>query len=62
VSWTNSKVYFGLSREAVKDAPEYVESRPINREYENQLYFHYGRPPYWLDESERRSSYSLSGV
>jgi hypothetical protein len=62
VSWTNSKVYVGLSREAIKDAPEYVESRPINREYENQLYFHYGRPPYWLHERERRSSYSLSGV
>jgi hypothetical protein len=48
VSWTDSKVYVGLSREAIKDAPEYVESRPITREYENRLYFHYGRPPYWL--------------
>jgi hypothetical protein len=62
VSWTNSKVYVGLSREAIKDAPEYVESRPINREYENRLYFHYGRPPYWLHEAEHKSSHSLSGV
>jgi hypothetical protein len=62
VSWTSSKVYVGLSREAIKDAPEYVESRPINREYEHQLYFHYGRPPYWLHDAEQRSSYSLSGV
>jgi hypothetical protein len=62
VSWTDSKVYVGLSREAIKDAPEYVESMPITREYENRLYFHYGRPPYWLHEAEHKSSYSLSGV
>ena len=62
VSWTNSKVYVGLSREAIKDAPEYIESTPITREYENRLYFHYGRPPYWLDEAEHKPSYSLSGV
>jgi hypothetical protein len=48
VSWTNSKVYATLSRERIETAPEYVESVPITREYENRLYFHYGRPPYWL--------------
>jgi hypothetical protein len=62
VSWTDCKVYVGLSREAIKDAPDYVESLPITREYENRLYFHYGRPPYWLHEAERKSSFSLSGV
>jgi hypothetical protein len=44
------------------DAPEYDEFGPITREYENRLYFHYGRPPYWLHDAEHRSSYSLSGV
>jgi hypothetical protein len=62
VSWTDSKVYVGLSREAIKDAPEYVESTPITREYENRLYFHYGRPPYWLHETEHSPAHSLSGV
>jgi hypothetical protein len=62
VSWAESKVYVGLSREAIKDAPEYVEPMPITREYENRLYFHYGRPPYWLNEAEHKSSSSLSGV
>lgn len=62
VSWTDSKVYVGLSREAIKNAPEYVESTPITREYENRLYFHYGRPPYWLHETQHKPSYSLSGV
>ena len=62
VSWTDSKVYVGLSREAIKNAPEYVESTPITREYENRLYFHYGRPPYWLHETQHKPSYSLSGL
>ncbi len=62
VSWTESKVYVALSREAIQNAPEYIESRLINREYENRLYFHYGRPPYWLRETERKYSFSLSGV
>jgi hypothetical protein len=62
VSWPESKVHAGLSREAIKDAPQYLESMPITREYENRLYLHYGRPPYWLHESEHRSSLSLSAV
>ena len=62
VSWTESKVYVGLSREAIKTGPEYIESRPVTREFENRLYSHYGRPPYWLHDAERKSSFSLSGV
>jgi hypothetical protein len=62
VSWTDSKVYVGLAREPIKDAPEYIESRPVTREYENQLYFHYGRPPYWLHDAEHQSMSSVSGV
>ncbi len=62
VSWTDSKVYVGLSRETIKNCPEYVESMPITREYETGLYLHYGRPPYWLHEAERESRFSLSGV
>jgi len=60
VSWTDSKVCVGLSREAIKNAPEYDESAPIAREYENRLYFHYGQPPYWLREAEHKSALSLS--
>jgi len=60
VSWTDSKIYAGMYREAIENAPEYVRSRPISREYENRLYFHYGRPPYWIREDE--SSLSLTRV
>ena len=62
VSWSDSMVYVGLSREAIQNGPEYVESMPITREYENRLYFHYGRPPYWLHQAEHRSSFSVSAV
>ena len=62
VSWMDSKVYVGLTREAIKGAPEYVETVPITRTYENMLHFHYGRPPYWLREAQHESSLSLSGV
>jgi hypothetical protein len=62
VSWLDSKVYVGLSREAIQSAPEYVEPLAITREYEDRLYLHYGRPPYWLHEAEPRSAYSLTGV
>jgi hypothetical protein len=62
MNWPDSKVYAGLSREAIQSAPEYIESTPITREYENRLYAPYGRPPYWLRESEHESSLSLSGV
>ncbi len=62
VSWEDSKVYVGLRREIIKDAPKYVESMAITREYENRLYAAYGRPPYWLHEAEHKDSHSLSGV
>jgi hypothetical protein len=48
VSWIDAKVNVGLTRDAIKTAPEYIESTPITREYENRLHLHYGRPPYWL--------------
>jgi hypothetical protein len=62
VSWPESKVCVGLSREAIKSCPEYLLSRPLTREYENRLYAHYGRPPYWVHEVEQQTSFSLSSV
>ncbi len=62
VSWTDSKVRVALSREAIKNSPEFVESTPITREYEDRLYLHYGRPPYWLHEAEHEPSFSVTRV
>jgi hypothetical protein len=58
ISWTDSKVYIGLSQEAIRNGPEYDDATPITREYENRLHLHYGEPPYWLHEAGRPSAIS----
>ena len=50
VSWSESEVFVNLSREAVRQSPEYrMESLPT-RDYESGLYLHYDRLGYWIDE------------
>ena len=56
VSWEDSKVYVALTREAIKEGPDYNEDMLITREYENSLYFHYGQPPYWLTKGSGASA------
>ena len=62
VSWDRSKVYVSLTRDVIKNCPEYQESNSITRDYENRLFLHYGRPPYWMDEAKYKPAYSLSGA
>jgi hypothetical protein len=62
ISWEDSSVFTGLTREAIKGAPAYIESRPITREYEKLLHHHYGQPPYWLQDSAYTNAHSLSSV
>ncbi len=62
VSWAASRVHVALTRETIKNAPEYVESIPLTREYEDRLYSHYGRPPYWLPDAARKASLAFSRV
>ena len=62
VSWTDSKVSTALTRESVKNGPEYTRATPITREYENRLYLHYSRPPYWLHKVDQESTLSLAGI
>jgi hypothetical protein len=47
ISWTEAKVFVDLSRQQIKDSPEWSPTAPINREYEARLYDYYGRPVYW---------------
>ncbi|HVM47676.1 MAG TPA: PRC-barrel domain-containing protein [Candidatus Acidoferrum sp.] len=51
ISWPESKVYADLDRESIKHAPEYKPSARITREYETDLFGHYGREPYWAHDS-----------
>lgn len=47
VDWAQSKVSVDLTREQVKNSPEYDPAAPVNRIYEARLYDFYGRPKYW---------------
>jgi sporulation protein YlmC with PRC-barrel domain len=52
ISWEESKVYVDMSRQAIKNSPEWNPAAAINREYEARLYDYYGRPVYW-DSSDQ---------
>ena len=43
VSWSESKVFVNLSREAIKQSPEYTEESLPTRDYETELHLHYDR-------------------
>lgn len=47
VSWTEETVRIDLTRDQVKNSPEYDPARPVERAYERRLYDYYGRAPYW---------------
>jgi hypothetical protein len=50
ISWDELKVFVNLTREAIKQSPEYTEESSLTRYYEAKLHQHYGRPGYWVDE------------
>ena len=50
ISWSESKLFTNLFREAIKQAPEYSEDALLSRDYVTGLHRHYNRPGYWLDE------------
>jgi len=47
VSWEERNVHVALSRQAIKDCPEWDPDAAVNRQYETRLYDYYGRPAYW---------------
>jgi len=51
VSWDELKVFVNLSRERIKQSPEYSDDFLLTREYEDQLHKHYDLKGYWEDES-----------
>jgi len=53
INWLEMKVRLELSKNQIETAPEYLESIPLDRHYEQKLHDHYGRAPYWLGASGR---------
>jgi len=49
VSWLESSVTVGLTRQAVKDSPAYDGARTLDREHEASVFKHYKKKGYWSD-------------
>ena len=47
VDWEQRRISVNLTREQVRNSPGYDKDAMIDREYEEALYDHYGRPTYW---------------
>jgi hypothetical protein len=43
INWRDSKVHVDLTREAIRNGPEYEPNALPSRDYEKRLYDHYGR-------------------
>jgi hypothetical protein len=54
ISWSESKVFVNLPREAIKQAPEYTDESLPTRDYEDRLHRHYNRQGYWVDEPDAK--------
>jgi hypothetical protein len=58
VSWSDATVSVNLTRQAVKDAPPYDSAAQLDRKQETDIYKHYGRAGYWVDEVKRDGAIS----
>ncbi|NYT57721.1 PRC-barrel domain-containing protein [Alcaligenaceae bacterium] len=47
IDWNGSMVRTSLTREQIKNSPEYDEEAVLDRDYELRLHKHYDRPGYW---------------
>lgn len=50
VSWRESKVFVNLSREIIRQSPEYTGESLPTREFETEMHRHYDREGYWVGE------------
>jgi hypothetical protein len=60
LNWMDSKAHLALTRERIQTAPAYLEDQPITRDYEAQLFNHYGTLPYWLEGATLKSLFASS--
>lgn len=47
INWAEREVVVDLTKEQIKNSPQYDPATPVNRGYEARLYDYYGRPAYW---------------
>jgi len=58
VSWSHKEVTVDLSRDAIKQAPEYTDA--LTRDQEVALHRHYNRDGYWTHTSDSVDDFELS--
>jgi hypothetical protein len=56
VCWSELRVYVDFDRDTVRRAPEYEPAAPITLEYEQKLFDHYSREPYWANPAEQNAA------
>jgi hypothetical protein len=47
ISWEKQQIFVPLTRDKIRNAPAWDGTLPISREFESELFDHYGRPGYW---------------
>jgi hypothetical protein len=47
VSWKNRTMYLDLSRDRIRNSPQWDPDQPVSRNYELELHKHYAYTPYW---------------
>ena len=47
IRWDDMQVVVELTRDRIKNSPEYDATKPLDRAYERQLFDFYGQPHYW---------------
>ena len=60
ISVSHSEVFLSLSREEIKQAPEYTDEALLNRDYEARLHKHYHRQGYWMKEPMSKGTVVLN--
>ncbi|MFP4418297.1 MAG: PRC-barrel domain-containing protein [Fibrobacterota bacterium] len=50
IGWSSKEVIVDVSNQSIKEAPSWHYTDGISRDYEQQLYDHYGRPGYWVKD------------
>lgn len=59
ISWNEEKVFTNLSRDSIRQSPEFTDESLVNRNFEIQLHRHYNRQGYWAEEPKTSSAKPL---
>jgi len=49
IHWADRKVHLSITREEIRNSPEYDPKQMVERDYEQALHGHYRQKPYWRE-------------